>query len=282
MTTTLSQPQQSTKTEGFSSKLKDIRWQTEFTLISYGVCIGIRVNNSIILERLQDFLPPGWKKSSLPVVEVLYSLIVEENHYQLYRNQEKIIEANDLEKVLLSLDSDLRIQVGILVKDWLFVHAGVVGWCNQAIVIPGRSFSGKTTLVAALVKAGATYYSDEYAVFDSHGLVYPYPRLLSMRQKEGVKRCSVKELGGQTGTEPLPVAMVVHTQYQPGYRWNPRKMSPGQAALSLLDNTIVARLRPEFALPILSCAVSDAVAVEGKRGEAEVTAVEILQQIKVL
>jgi hypothetical protein len=36
-----------------------------------------------------------------------------------------------------------------------------------AILIAGRSFSGNTTLAAELVRAGATYYSDEFKVVDS-------------------------------------------------------------------------------------------------------------------
>ncbi|WP_157871812.1 hypothetical protein [Gloeothece verrucosa] len=105
-----------------------------------------------------------------------------------------------------------------MVQDKLFVHAGVVGWRGRAIVIPGRSFSGKTTLAAALVKAGAIYYSDEYAVIDRDGLVHPYPRPLCIREGVGeqIKRrkCSVEELGGQAGTDPIPVGLVVHTKYQ--------------------------------------------------------------------
>jgi hypothetical protein len=34
----------------------------------------------------------------------------------------------------------------------LFVHAAVVGWRGRAIVIPGRSLAGKSTLAAALVR----------------------------------------------------------------------------------------------------------------------------------
>ncbi len=32
--------------------------------------------------------------------------------------------------------------------------------------------TGKTTLVKAMVEAGATYYSDEFAVLDKEGLVF--------------------------------------------------------------------------------------------------------------
>ena len=63
----------------------------------------------------------------------------------------------------------------------LMMHAGVVAWKGKAIVLPGTSHAGKTTLVTALVEAGATYYSDEYAVLDAKGHVSPYARRLSLR-----------------------------------------------------------------------------------------------------
>lgn len=267
-----------------TGQLNRIQWKAGLSLVSYGVRIGIRVSESTVLEQLRGYLPPGWEQSPSPDVDEFYSLIVSESPdgYQLYRGQEELIQSVDLEDIFDTLDSDLRLQVGIAVKDWLFVHAGVVGWRGKAIVIPGRSFSGKTTLVAALVKAGATYYSDEYAVLAADGLVHPYPRRLSIRQGNGerVQRCPVEELGGESGTEPLPVGLVIHTQYQSGVQWCPNPISPGQAVLALLDNTVVARLRPEFALPILARAVSSALTIEGKRGEAEETAVAILKELE--
>ncbi|MBD2663363.1 hypothetical protein B6N60_03241 [Richelia sinica FACHB-800] len=265
-------------------------WQAGICLISYGVRIGIRVNVPKILERLIEYLPPGWESSPSSEVDKLYSLIVYQEtnnsdsllYYKLYFDQEELINTTDIEDVFETLDSELRLQVGIAVKDWLFVHAGVVGWRGKAIVIPGRSFSGKTTLVAALVKAGASYYSDEYAVLDANGLVHPYPRRLSIRQGEGerVKRCSVEELKGTAGTEPLPVGLIVHVQYQSGVQWCPKPMSSGHGVLALLDNTIVASLRPDFALPILASAVSGALCLEGTRGEAEDVAMALLQQLE--
>jgi hypothetical protein len=252
----------------------------DFSFVSYGVRIGIQVSEPSVLELLRDYLPPGWEPSFFSTADVLYSLILNEppGCYQLYRGQEELVQTRDLEDIFLTFDSDLRLQVGLLVEDKLFVHAGVVGWRGGAIAIPGRSFSGKTTLVAALVKAGATYYSDEYALFDAKGLVYPYPRRLSIRRgADQWERRSVEELGGKVGMEPLPLKLVVYTQYQPGSVWQPHQLSPGEAVLALLDNTIVARTRPEFALPILSCAVNEAVAWEGERGEAESLAAALLQ-----
>ena len=66
------------------------------------------------------------------------------------------------------------VHVANYAPDRVFVHAGVVAWRGRALVLPGTSFAGKTTLVAELVRAGAIYYSDEYAVLDEQGRVHPY------------------------------------------------------------------------------------------------------------
>ena len=78
----------------------------------------------------------------------------------------------NLDLILDTLESDLQLHVAEQARRRLFVHAGVVGWKGRAIVIPGRSFTGKTTLVAELVRAGASYYSDEYALIDSRGKIH--------------------------------------------------------------------------------------------------------------
>jgi hypothetical protein len=74
--------------------------------------------------------------------------------------------------------------------------------------------------------------------------------------------------------------MVIYTHYQVGVQWCPNPISPGQAVLALLDNTVVARLRPDFALPILARAVSNAFIFEGQRGEVDETASLILKQLE--
>src|SRR5438045_8281052 len=105
------------------------------------------------------------------------------------------------------LESHLRLCVAELAKHRVFVHAGVVGWKGKAIVIPGRSYSGKSTLVSELVKAGATYYSDDYAVFDARGRVYPFPKPLEMRDEGAFRqtKIGVEDFGGRNATKPIPV-----------------------------------------------------------------------------
>lgn len=259
-------------------KIDRLGWAAGISFVTYGARIGIRMNDPAVLELLPPHLPPGWKSAKSSVVDYLYSLRVGGNgtrpgiqyFHLLYAGAERLARTTDLDEVFAQLESALHFNVAIGARRKLFVHAGVVSWRGQAIVIPGRSGSGKTELVAALVRAGAIYYSDEYAVFDAHGRVHPYPKPLSLRQENGGRpeKCAVETLGGRPGANPLPVGMIVVSKYQPGARWQPRLLSPAQAMLALLDNTVMARYKPEVALATLHRVALGARTLKGKRGEA--------------
>jgi len=178
----------------------------------------------------------------------------------------------------------IQLYVAEAARRRVFVHAGVVGWRGRAIVIPAVSYSGKTTLVTALLQAGATYYSDEYAVFDSQGRVHPYPRLLSVREEGSrrPRRYSPEDWGARPGVKPLPVGLIAVTQYSPGARWRPRALSPGEAALALLANTVPARSRPAAALAALRHVACQATALQGKRGDAAITAEALLRRMDLI
>jgi len=236
-----------------------------------------------------DRLPPGWKAAASPVVVNMYSLLIGSEARRpnvkrfnlLYAGGVLAARSLDPELVLHNFESDVQIYVGILARRRIFVHAGVVEWQGQAIVIPGRSMSGKTTLTAELVRAGARYYSDEYAVLDDQGRVHPYPRLLGLRSPGGDEQTKVtaEALGGTVGVKPLPVGIIVVSQYKAGARWRPRKLSTGEGALEVLSNTVPARNRPEESLNSIQHAVMNAAIFKGPRGEAKETAEFILQSI---
>ena len=260
-------------------KIDRLGWAAGTAFAAYGTRIGVRVNQPDVLERLEKVFPPGWKPTRSPVVDHMYSLLSGRNDPKsrirrfnlLYSESVRVARSMDLGEVIQAFESDLQSFVALTARTRLFVHAGVVGWRGRAIVLPGKSFSGKTTLVAALVKAGATYYSDEYAVFDSRGRVHPYPRPLGIRDgKRGrLGRYPVERLGGFPGGKPLPVGLVVVSEYKPGARWRPRVLSPGQAALALLANTVSARFQPREALATLKRAVGRAPVLTGARGGVE-------------
>lgn len=154
--------------------------------------------------------------------------------------------------------------------DRVFLHAGVVGWQGCALVLPGSSFAGKTTLVAELVRAGATYYSDEYAVIDEQGRVHPYARDLQMREDGRAEQRSVAVglLNGTAGTVPLRVSHVIFTEFVEGGQWDARSMSPGMAVLEMLRHAIPVQRTPARVMATLATIMETAKALSTERGEA--------------
>jgi hypothetical protein len=267
-------------------KLDRLGWAAGISVSTFGVRIGVRVSAKHLLEPVPSHLPLGWKPEISNSVERLYSVVWGSTDSQssvrrfsfLYGDVQQLVRTMRLEELYRALESDLDFYVAQTSRQRLFVHAGVVGWKGWAIVIPGRSQSGKTTLVKALLEAGASYYSDEYAVLDGRGRVYPFPRPLSIRRSANPMgtRLSAESLGFQTGAEPIQVGLVALTHYEAGAQWNPRTISPGKGTLRLVANTPAARKQPERAFATLGKAVCRIPILAGTRGEAAETAVSIL------
>ena len=266
--------------------LDRLGWAAGVTFTCHGARIGIRATDAALIEQLPPHLPPSWKPASSPVVDTLYSLVGGgggngrvKRFDLLYHGAGRLARTLDRHELLTTLESHLHFAVAQAARRRLFVHAGVVGWGGYAIVIPGRSRTGKSTLVAALVNAGATYLSDEYAVFDARGRVHPFRKPLSLRATADTppRTIAADALGGPEGTGALPVGLVVVTEYRPGSRWRPRRRTPARGILALLANTVLARLRPAFALDILNDVVAEASILVGVRGEAGDTAGRVLQ-----
>lgn len=272
------------------AKLDRLHWAEGLSIIAYGVRVGIRANRPGLIAQYLAILPPSWKLARSPLVDRLYSITAGSEDrrddvpfsHLIYANGERIART-PLLQAADALENDLQIYVAEMAPRRVFVHAGVVGWCGQAVIIPGRSLSGKTTLTAALVQAGCTYYSDEYAVLDSGGRVHPYTRLLSIREhgpSERSTRYDVAALGGRRGVRPLPVALVIVSQYKPGAKWRPRQLSAGEGALAMFEHTVSARRGPQAALATLRQVVAKALILKGSRGEAEPVVEYIIDVLK--
>ncbi|MEK6299797.1 MAG: hypothetical protein AABO41_03675 [Acidobacteriota bacterium] len=256
-----------------------LAWAEGISIRSYGVRIGLRVDKLGALKEFLQVLPPGWKLTRSQIVDRMYSIVVggdgagrngRKSNF-VYADGTRVARTPELHQALDAFESDLQLYVAEMSPHRLFVHAGVVALRGKAVVIPGRSFSGKSTLTSALVKAGATYYSDEYAVLDTKGYVHHYARPLSIRENgllEKPKKYKVETLGGRAGARPLPVALVVVSKYKPGAKWRPRELSAGEGALELIANTVSARREPEKVLSTLNHVVAGAAVLKGFRGES--------------
>jgi hypothetical protein len=250
---------------------------------AYGVKMRVCTNSPELLERVEWLIPSGWRRRPRSTAQYRLGLLVEdEGVYSVYSDQGICIhDAVGREYALIMLETQIQSYVSYEALDFVFVHAGVVADRSRAIVMPGLSFAGKTTLVRALVEAGATYYSDEFAVLDEYGRVHPYAKPLSIRaHKAPTVDYRVEQLGGVAGAESLPVGMVIATRYRHGAEWDPEELTTGAGALAVLEHTVPARSRPEQTLRVLKKALSTAVILQGDRGEAQELASDLLDTFR--
>ncbi len=230
----------------------------------------------MLLDALRRVVPPGALLTAPRAAASVYSLVAVNGSYVVHADGRHVAERARLHEILDHLESTLHFHVAVAARSRLFVHAGVVGWNGGAIVLPGRTHAGKSSLVAALVRAGATYYSDEYAVLDDAGLVYPFARALGIRDDGGRTRRVDPRTIGDVGDAPLSVSRVIVTRHVAGAAWCVEPMSPGATVLTLLDNTLAARSRSADALRILSAVARGACGFRGERGDADAAVEQIL------
>jgi hypothetical protein len=271
---------------GRTERIDRLGWRSGTCFRAYGWRACVRVNEPALLPQIAQCLPPVARPCDSPEVDALYSLWVgrgPRGRHRVYAGRERRACTPDLPQALAVLESEIRLGLAVAARGRTFVHSGAVGWRGRAILVPGLSRSGKTTLVAELVRRGALYLSDEFAVLDARGRVHPFAKPLSIRGAGGcdrhARRRTAEDLGGRRGTRPLPVGLVAFTEYREGASWDPAPLSPGCAVLELLSHTVRARLRPEESLAVLERTATGAALLHGPRGDAAATALLLLRRL---
>jgi hypothetical protein len=258
---------------------------------AFGVKIGIRsgLENFLpeISGRLKQILPNGFEFIKADEVEHFFNIKIGKNgDFLILKDDEIVTNCKDKESLFNYTESQIRLTVAEFAVGKVFIHAGVIGWKGKAVIIPASSFAGKSTLVAELIKNGAVYYSDEYAVLDKDGLVYPFPKMLSLRgiiDDYQQLDCSAESLGGETGKLPIPVGIVLICRFDVNEnqmkRIKPEILSPGQGFLEILAHTIPIRFNPKFSLEVLKNISTHAIIAKIKRGEAKAFVTPLLQYL---
>lgn len=185
------------------------------------------------------------------------------NFHLLHLDLQLIERSLEIRDVLEKLEGGFQLLVGTTARNAVFIHAGVVAWRGRAILFPGRSLAGKSTLVKSLLAMGATYYSDEFAVLDASGRVHPYRRPISLRSP---RRRLVPQ---PEDAPPIPIGAIVSTQFSPGSEGNLERLTSAQAGLVLFENALAASLEPSKVLDhIAACLQPEVICLQGNRGEA--------------
>lgn len=252
-------------------------------LQAYGVRLEIAVEPAALLASVQPMLPPGWVACEDRDIDARFSLFPHGGGYEVTRDGAELAHGASLQVSLGVLDAQLRMTIATQAPTGAFIHAGAVSVHGRAIVLPGFSFAGKTTLVRALLEEGATYLSDEFAVLDEQGRVHPYAKPLSLRPPDAARNdhATTREtiaaaLGADTAETPVAVGVIAALTYEPDTRWAPETRSGAQGALILLSHALRGREDSERVLPIVGAAAREALVLEGQRGEASEAAARLL------
>ncbi len=246
---------------------------------------------TITIERDDDsfdlpFLPVDWRPAtSSDAADRRYSVTrTVDGRWTTITDDDPPFTLADAIAVSEHIEGDVHHWIATHTLGFLFVHAGCVSWRDRAIVLPGRSFAGKTTLTEALLRHGATYYSDDYAIIDPTGAIHPFPRWLRVRPGNAGRSTRVDPLQSNwpIGHEPIRAGVVAELRYDAKAGWNVTRINGGAGALSLLDNTVAARERPVDSLTLMSRAIEGAIAIHGTRDDADSTAKRLIAMVNEL
>lgn len=130
-----------------------------------------------IADRLTIAMPPthagapalGIDKDGSHVLiwrgEMVIAVSADARSMRIYSRSEKL---DYLPTVVMGIALGLVLHL----RDVLCLHAAVLGKDDRAIAVMGHSGSGKSSLAAAMVREGATFYSDDLAAIAPGGSAY--------------------------------------------------------------------------------------------------------------
>lgn len=240
----------------------------------YGVDVNLRGVGIEIEPLVEDMQPPVKFRRGFRTIEATTLGLIREDadRVRLEIDGETLRPCYNLKE---DVEGTLHDIIAKACVDPIFVHAGAVSWQGRALLVPGATMSGKSTLVEALVHAGAGYLSDEYALVDAEtGLIKAFPRRLRLRhpRPSHVTLPPPSAVEVDTGIPPALILTIRHAEA--GLHLEP--ISAGAAALAMFNNTIAAEKLGATLLPLFGrmCLASRRYA--GTRGEAAEAARHIL------
>jgi hypothetical protein len=229
---------------------------------------------------LSPFRAPRDERASVPTYELVRHPDSPER-YSFFMGDREVVSRAVLSATLDRLLGEVSRGAVEACSDVLAFHAGVVSRDGKALLLPAPSASGKTTLVAGLVRAGCSYLSDELAQIDpSTGEVLPFPRALAMGPRsielfDGLAGRLPAELEEPSSPKryvrpddlradslsdgPAPVRAIAFPTYAADSLTKLEPISRGQAVISLIANSFNFVHVGASALELLASVVSGAV-----------------------
>ena len=151
----------------------------DFVVRTYDPALGEYLG--AVLDPFSVDASDGDGEVEVPAYSVVDRGDATKNRYALYFGRERLALTPSGSFVVATLLWHVNRRAVESGDEFVLVHAGAVEWGGRAAIFPAPMESGKTTLVAGLVRAGARYLSDEAAAIDPHTLeVHPFPKSLTV------------------------------------------------------------------------------------------------------
>ncbi len=198
-------------------------------------------------------------------VDVHYSITREgAGRYGLERDGGGLLRRADPDAAVGALIEDLLHIVARRSPQSVVARGAVVSVAGRGVVVLGPAGAGTSTLVAALVAAGAELCSDGLAVLDEDGWAHPVTA------------------GGPTTGSPVPVAMIVATEFVAEADWSPTEVVGVRAVLGLLGHVVGAGGNAPAARTLARRLAERVVELRGPRPEATTVAADLLARVRSL
>lgn len=254
-------------------------WLCEYGFEFFGVKFGIRLDDSLWERGLLKAIPVGSKCIPFKEANHHFSLVTKagKEFNGFYLDAEIAFQFEEFSEALFaSIGSKIVLATALLAPPkFFFLHAGAVSVGDVGVIIPGDSYSGKTTLVRDFIRRGARYYTDDCAVLDFAGNLYPFPIPLSVRlgaDRHKKRDFFPEEFGAETGREKVPVRLILMTRFAEKGIWAPHLISGGRAVFDILKHFFyhsAVNREPVGTLAFLSNLARNAAIFEGERGETD-------------
>lgn len=153
--------------------------QARFRLLDTSV--RVESSSRALLDRI-TLCYPRMPRATSPGVDLEASVESDALEWAIRVDGRQAVRVADEASAVRAVNHELLHGLMLHRRELFYVHAGVVRVGDAAIVLPGLSRAGKSTLALALVQQGAQLVSDEVLAFDPRsGLVEPVLRAIKIR-----------------------------------------------------------------------------------------------------
>lgn len=253
-----------------------------FGIRAFDSYIRIQCDSAEMRDTLDRFLLPPLPRCEISgeAVDISIRIVEESGCFRTLVNEENIssdVTVNETALATVKALDDALIQ---RLKSIRAVHAGAVMLEGRALLIPGTTHAGKSSLIAELLRRGAAHLSDEYALVDEEGRVHAYPRPLLLRNGSSKQSLILPgDLNASFAMQPVSVGWILAVNYVPNAAWNIHEVSQGEAVMLLLRNTPHEMSQSPEMIDFFLRSAADAVCFAGERGDAVDAADRIIDLI---